>query len=153
MTSKKEKVLDPTTHDLRDPNPWLAMYLDSSIPMNDKAKQALVLDNDSRSGKWLMPFIIVWSKITIFFIHIFKFFFPRILNSSKVIAFHGMMTNLASVNKKKVIDMWFCDIKNHNDYKNYRNAFYEFKPKYNGYNFIIPSKQIDKTIKKLSNFI
>ena len=55
--------------------------------------------------------------------------------------------------KKKVIDMWFCDIKNHNDYKNYRNAFYEFKPKYNGYNFIIPSKQIDKTIKKLSNFI
>ena len=81
MTSKKEKVLDPTTHDLRDPNPWLAMYLDSSIPMNDKAKQALVLDNDSRSGKWLMPFIIVWSKITIFFIHIFKFFFPRILNS------------------------------------------------------------------------
>lgn len=89
MTSKKEKVLDPTTHDLRDPNPWLAMYLDSSIPMNDKAKQALVLDNDSRSGKWLMPFIIVWSKITIFFIHIFKFFFPRILNSSKVL--HRML--------------------------------------------------------------
>jgi|TARA_B100000767_G_C19733229_1_gene522715 hypothetical protein len=83
MNSKKEKVLDHTTHDLRDPNPWLAMYLDSSIPMNDKAKQALVLDNDSRSGKWLMPFIIIWSKITIFFIHIFKFFFPRILNSSK----------------------------------------------------------------------
>ncbi len=89
MTSKKEKVLDPSTHDLRDPNPWLAMYLDSSIPMNDKAKQALVLDNDSRSGKWLMPFIIVWSKITIFFIHIFKFFFPRILNSSKVL--HRML--------------------------------------------------------------
>ena len=89
MTSKKEKVLDPTTHDLRDPNPWLAMYLDSSIPMNEKAKQALVLDNDSRSGKWLMPFIIVWSKITIFFIHIFKFFFPRILNSSKIL--HRML--------------------------------------------------------------
>lgn len=89
MTSKKEKVLDPTTHDLRDPNPWLAMYLDSSIPMNQKAKQALVLDNDSRSGKWLMPFIIVWSKITIFFIHIFKFFFPRILNSSKIL--HRML--------------------------------------------------------------
>ena len=89
MTSKKEKVLDPTTHDLRDPNPWLAMYLDSSIPMNDKAKQTLVLANDSRSGKWLMPFIIVWSKITIFFIHIFKFFFPRILNSSKVL--HRML--------------------------------------------------------------
>ncbi len=79
--------------------------------------------------------------------------YKTIINSSKVIAFHGMMTNLASISKKKVIDMWFCDIKNFNDYKNYRNAFYEFKPKYDGYNFIIPSKQIDKTIKKLSNFI
>ena len=79
--------------------------------------------------------------------------YKTIINSSNVISFHGMMTNLASVNKKKVIDMWFCDIKNHNDYKNYRNAFYELKPKYNGYNSIIPSKQIDKTIKKLSNFI
>ena len=79
--------------------------------------------------------------------------YKTISNSSKVIAFHGMMTNLASIEKKKTVDMWFCDIKNYNDYRNYRNAFYEFKPKYNGYNFIIPSKQIDKTIKKLSNFI
>ena len=79
--------------------------------------------------------------------------YKTIINSSKVIAFHGMMTNLASISKKKVVDMWFCDIKNYSDYKNYRNAFYEFKPKYNGYNFIIPSKQIDKTIKKLTNFI
>ncbi len=79
--------------------------------------------------------------------------YNTIFNSSKVIAFHGMMTNLASINKKSIIDMWFCDIKNYNDYKNYRNAFYEFKPKYNGYDFIIPSKNINKTIKKLSNFI
>jgi len=83
MAKRNEKVLDPSTHDLRDPNPWLAMYLDSSIPMNDKAKQALVMDNDSRSRRWLMPAIIVSSKITMFFVHIFKFFFPRILNSSK----------------------------------------------------------------------
>lgn len=83
MAKRNEKVLDPSTHDLRDPNPWLAMYLDSSIPMNDRAKQALVMDNDSRSRRWLMPAIIVSSKITMFFVHIFKFFFPRILNSSK----------------------------------------------------------------------
>lgn len=79
--------------------------------------------------------------------------YETILKSSKVIAFHGMMTNLASINKNNTIDMWFCDIKNYDDYRNYRNAFYEFKPKYKGYNFIIPSKRIDKTIKKLSNFI
>lgn len=85
MNSVKKEVIDPSTHDLRDPNPWLAMYLDSSIPMDDKAKQALVMDNDSRSRRWLMPMIIVGSKITMFFVHIFKYFFPRIFNSSKVL--------------------------------------------------------------------
>ena len=79
--------------------------------------------------------------------------YSTILKATKVVAFHGMMTNLASINKKSIIDMWFCEIKNYNDYRNYRNAFYEFKPKYNGYNFIIPSKKIDKTIKKISKFI
>ncbi len=90
MPSYKKEVLDPSTHDLRDPNPWLAMYLDSSIPMNDKAKQALVMDNDSQSRRWLMPVIIIGSKITMFFVHIFKYFFPRILNSSKIL--HRMLS-------------------------------------------------------------
>ena len=69
--------------------------------------------------------------------------------ASKIIAFHGMMTNLASLEKKKIIDMWFLNIKNSNDYKNYRNAFYEFKPNYTGYDFTIPNKNIYKTIKKI----
>ena len=45
--------------------------------------------------------------------------------------------------------MWFLNIKNSNDYKNYRNAFYEFKPVYNGYDFTIPSKDMSKTIRKI----
>ena len=69
--------------------------------------------------------------------------------SKKVIAFHGMMTNLASVNNKPVLDLFHCKIKNWNDYRNYRNSFYEFKPKYVGYDFIIPKKDIRKTIKKM----
>ena len=69
--------------------------------------------------------------------------------SSKIIAFHGMMTNLGSLMKKSITDLWFCEINNWHDYRNYRNAFYEFKPKYNGYNFIIPSKDIKKTFRKL----
>ncbi len=70
-------------HDERDPNPWLAMYLDSSIPLNEATKKALMKDNDSKTVKYILPFIIVWSKISMFCIHIFKFFFPRLLNSSK----------------------------------------------------------------------
>ena len=76
--------------------------------------------------------------------------YHTINSSTKILAFHGMMTNLGSINYKKIIDLWFCDIKNFNDYRNYRNAFYEFKPVYLGYNFTIPSKDILKTIRKIS---
>jgi len=75
--------------------------------------------------------------------------FNTIRHSSKILAFHGMMTNLGSLEKKSIIDLWYCDIKNWNDYRNYRNAFYEFKPKYLNYKFIIPNKDIKKTLKKL----
>jgi len=79
------EVLDINSHDSRDPNPWLALYLDSSIPMNLKTKQALMRDNNSKSAKYLLPLIQIWSKITMFFIHIFKFFFPNLINSSKIL--------------------------------------------------------------------
>ena len=75
--------------------------------------------------------------------------YNTIMSSSKIIAFHGMMTNIGSLNKKMITDLWDCDIKNWNDYRNYRNAFYEFKPVYNDYNFIIPSKNIQKTFSKI----
>ena len=77
--------LDIKNHDSRDPNPWLAMYLDNSIPINTLTKQALMRDNDSRSARYLLPFIQLWSKIAMFFIHIFKFFLPKFFNSSKIL--------------------------------------------------------------------
>lgn len=79
------KEMDISAHDERDPNPWLALYLDDSIPINRKTKNALMRDNSSKSVRYLLPFIQFWSKVTMFFIHIFKFFFPRIFNSSKVL--------------------------------------------------------------------
>jgi len=72
-------------HDERDPNPWLAMYLDLSIPINDTTKLSLMRDNDSKSTKYMLPIIKVVSKILMFFIHIFKFFFPTLINSSKIL--------------------------------------------------------------------
>ena len=79
--------------------------------------------------------------------------YNTIINSKKVIAFHGMMTNLASINKHKVLDLFHCNMNNWDDYRNYRNSFYEFKPSYNGYDFIIPSKNIQKTLKKIRYFL
>jgi hypothetical protein len=77
--------LDLNRHDERDPNPWLAMYLDSSIPINQKTKEALMNDNGSASRRYLLPLIVLWSKLHMFFIHIFKFFFPNLLDSSKIL--------------------------------------------------------------------
>ena len=69
--------------------------------------------------------------------------------SKKVIAFHGMIPSLASINKISVLELFHCNINNWNDYRNYRNAFYEFKPKYEKHSFIIPNKNIKKSIKKM----
>jgi len=81
----KDTELQFASHDDRDPNPWLAMYLDSSIPINDKTKISLMRDNNSKSKRYLLPFITVISKVIMFFIHVFKFFFPNLINSSKIL--------------------------------------------------------------------
>ena len=72
-----------------------------------------------------------------------------IIRSTKVIAFHGMMTNLASLEKIPVLDLFYCKINNWNDYKNYRNSFYEFKPNYKYYDFTIPKKSMKETLNKM----
>ena len=72
-----------------------------------------------------------------------------IIRSDKVIGFHGMMTNLASLEKIPVLDLFYCKINNWNDYKNYRNSFYEFKPNYKYYDFTIPKKSMKETLNKM----
>ena len=51
------------------------------------------------------------------------------------------------------IELESSQIKKWEDYRRYRNSFYEFKPKYRGYDFIIPSKNIKKTISKMRFFL
>jgi len=80
-----DTILDVNKHDKRDPNPWLALYLDNSIPINDTTKRALMADNNSRSARYLMPIISLFSKITMFLLHIFKFFLPRLFDSPKML--------------------------------------------------------------------
>ena len=79
--------------------------------------------------------------------------FNVINRADKVVAFHGMMTNLASINKNHVLDLFLCEINSFSDYKRYKNAFYEFKPVYKNYDFIIPSKDLNKTIRKMEFFL
>ena len=75
--------------------------------------------------------------------------FNVIKHSQKIVAFHGMMTNLGSLLNRPVLDLYHCKITSWEDYRRYRNSFYEFKPIYNNYDFIIPKKDINKTINKI----
>ena len=69
--------------------------------------------------------------------------------SKKVISPHGTMTSLAFLCKRPVLDLFYCKIDSSKDYYGHKNAFHEFKPNYQGYDFIIPRNDINKTLRKI----
>ena len=60
-----------------------------------------------------------------------------------------MMTNLATIEKRPVLDLFHCEIRSLEDFRKYKNAMYEFKPNYKDYDFIVPSKNLAKTLNKM----
>jgi hypothetical protein len=57
-------AFDPAKFDPRDPDPWLALWLDQSLPIDEGAKTALLKGNRSWSRRWMFnivrPFVFVW---------------------------------------------------------------------------------------------
>ena len=66
-----------------DPNPWLALYLDMSLPLSDDVKAALLANSGSRSRQFLLPLIRPVAKLSIAILQLFKIFIPNKLTSSK----------------------------------------------------------------------
>jgi hypothetical protein len=52
-----DAAFDVATYDPRDPDPWLALYLDQSLPIDLVAKTALLKGNRSWSRRWLFPIV------------------------------------------------------------------------------------------------
>ena len=75
--------------------------------------------------------------------------FNTIKLSKKTIACHGTITLLGNLTKVPILDIFYCKIKNKNDYHRYKNSFHEHKPYDNNYDFIIPRTNINKTIRKM----
>jgi Family of unknown function (DUF6999) len=48
-------IFDTARFDPKDPDPWLALYLDQSLPIDEGAKRALLIGNRSISRRWLFP--------------------------------------------------------------------------------------------------
>lgn len=52
-----DEGFDLSGYDPRDPDPWLALYLDSSMPIAPVAKTALLKGNRSWSRRWMFPIV------------------------------------------------------------------------------------------------
>ena len=69
--------------------------------------------------------------------------------SDKVVGCHGMSTNLASLLRKQVLDLFYIKMNDYETYLKARTSFHEFKPRYNGYDFILPKPFMSKNFKKM----
>ncbi len=79
--------------------------------------------------------------------------FNAIKFSKKTIAVHGTITLLGNLLNVPILDLFYCDIKNRDDFYRYKNAFHEWKPNDINYKFLIPNKNLNKTINKMLFYI
>lgn len=73
------------THDNRDPSPWLAFFLDTSIPFDQEAKAAFLRDCESRSRQFLLPVIRPMARTFIVLFQLLKILIPNRFTSSKLL--------------------------------------------------------------------
>lgn len=78
-------TFDALTHDRRDPNPWLALYLDRSIQLDDEAKAALLISMGSHSRQFLLPVMRPLARLAMILIQLIKIFIPKGFTSSRVL--------------------------------------------------------------------
>lgn len=74
-----------TAHDPRDPNPWLAMYLDQSTPLPDHVKRAWLSELASPSRQYLLPFVRPLARLCMILIQILKVILPKRWSASKLL--------------------------------------------------------------------
>lgn len=82
-------------HDKDDPNPFLAIFLDQSIPFNEEAKAAYLKDCSSRSRQFLLPLIRPFARLMIILLQLYKVIIPKAFTSSKLlhrVLYWGMKT-------------------------------------------------------------
>lgn len=59
-----------------NPDPWLAMYLDQSLPMSTKAKAAMLRGHRSFSRRVLLPLVKPFARLSIVLIQLLRFILP-----------------------------------------------------------------------------
>jgi hypothetical protein len=79
---KTQVDFEASRHDPRDPNPWLALYLDHSTPLDPQVKKAWLSDSSSRCRQFGLPLVRPLARSAIILIQLVKIVVPRSLTSS-----------------------------------------------------------------------
>lgn len=72
-------------HDKQDPDPWLALYLDNSLPMCENAKAALLKGHDSFSRRVLLPLLRPLARLAIVLVQVIRILLPKKVQSSSIL--------------------------------------------------------------------
>ena len=76
---------DNETIDRADPNPWLALYLDRSLPIHEPAKRALLAGHNTRSRRLLLPVVRPLARLSIVLVQLLRIVIPERWNSSRLL--------------------------------------------------------------------
>jgi hypothetical protein len=79
------ELYEKAPYDPEDPNPWLALYLDASLPLSDEVKAALLANSGSKSRQFLLPLIRPFAKLTLVIFQVLKIIIPNRFTSSKIL--------------------------------------------------------------------
>ena len=69
-------------HDPRDPNPWVALYLDTSVPFHPHAKAAILVDSSTWARQFALPLVRPFCRLAICCFKVLKTFVPNAISSS-----------------------------------------------------------------------
>jgi hypothetical protein len=72
-------------HNKHDPDPWLALYLDKSLPMSESAKAALLKGNGSFSRRIMLPIFRPLARLSIILVQLIRMVLPSRIQSSKLL--------------------------------------------------------------------
>lgn len=71
--------------DAGNPDPWLALYLDRSIPIDDEAKAALLISMRSKSREILFPLLKPFLWLALHLFTVIRILFPKMFASSRLL--------------------------------------------------------------------
>ena len=80
-----DDTLSLDSYDPADPDPWLALYLDRTLPIAMVAKRALLRDNASVSRQFVMPLVRPFARLTIIFAQLFHIVTPRFPHAPRML--------------------------------------------------------------------